>query len=811
MKPGRNDSCSCGSGRKYKHCCQLAAAVSAGCLPVTQLMQAALAHHTAGQLAQAEPIYRQLLQAEPNHPEANYHLGLIALQMGQPAAGLPYLECARKNAPGNEQFCLTVTNCLLSLDRADDALRTIAGSVPRVFNSARSLQMLQQAKEIASGQRPPLSIEGEVFGMFNAGHHALLESRMPRLLDQYPNWGQGWQLLGIALASQNKDGEKALRRASELSPGDAEAHNNLGTFLSGQGATAAASECYRRALELDPNHADAQYNLGNILFGQGAFDAARVCYVRALEIRPNHAETHNNLGSVLKAQGHADAAEASFNRALQIRPGYAEACNNLGGILMDRGELNAAETRFRRALEIMPGYADAHNNLGCVLKNQGRLDVALASFRRAVDSRAGCARDFSNMLLTKQYAEGYSEAESLVEHLAYAQRFEAPLRSSWRAHTNLDKADRRLRIGYVSADLRAHAVAYFIEPLLAHHDHEQVDVYCYYNHATADEVTQRLKGLAGHWRDIAGQPDEDVAELIRRDGIDILVDLAGHSAGNRLLVFARKPAPVQATWLGYLCTTGLASMDYRITDGSADPVGRGEQYYSETLVRLPDTFVCYRPSEDSPAVSALPMATNGCVTFGSFNNLAKITPAVLALWAKILLAVPRSRLMLKTISLADTATRQRVVADFAAHGIAGDRLVLAVHDAERFEHMNRYNQLDIGLDPFPCNGGTTSFDAMWMGVPVVSLAGDRFISRMGVSMLVSLGLAELVAQTEAEYVDLAVRLARDRERLAELRKGLRERMRTSPLTDAEGFARNLEKAYREMWIHWCGQAREEAP
>jgi protein O-GlcNAc transferase len=601
--------------------------------------------------------------------------------------------------------------------------------------------------------------------LFNAGRYVELESRVRKLLGEYPNSGFAWKLLGASLQMQGKDALHVLRKATELLPNDADAFSNLGVALK----------------------------------DRGQLDGALASFRRALEIKPDFAEAHSNLGVVLTELGQLKEAVASCRRALEIKPDNARAHNNLANALKDLGQLDDAVISYRRALKINPDFAEAHSNLGTALQALGRFGDAAASYRRAFEIKPDYAYAFSNLLMMMQYAEGYTQAESYAEHLSYAQRFEEPLKKGWLSHPNSREPGKRLKIGYVSPDFRNHAVAYFIEPVLTHHDREQVEVYCYYTYPASDEVTMRLKSLVDHWRDIRTMSDVEAAMRIREDGIDILIDLAGHTAWNRLQIFARKPAPVQATWLGYSCTTGLSSIDYRISDIYADPVGMSEQYYSETLYRLPDTFVCYSPARDAPAVGNLPALAQGGITFGSFNNLNKVTPKVRALWAQVLLAVPGSRLMLKTNVLSDKGIRQKLIDEFAEHGVGEERLVLASRDASYSEHMNRYNTVDIGLDPFPYNGGTTSVDAMWMGVPVVSLAGNSFGSRMGVSMLSNLGLPELIAQTPEDYVAITARLAGDLDRLAKLRAELRGCMANSPLTDAKRFTINLENAYRKMW------------
>ena len=541
----------------------------------------------------------------------------------------------------------------------------------------------------------------------------------------------------------------------------------------------------------------------------GDHAAAAGFYRESLELQPLDPRIWCNLGAELDATGQPSDAERAYRRALELDPALAQAWYNLGRLLQQGDRLAEAESCYREAAARVDARADRplwqliYNNWGLLLYTQGRPTEAVALYRQAIAEHGDAADLWSNLLLTMQYAEDYTQAQLFAEHLAYAQRFETPLKASWPAHPNSREPGRRLKIAYVSPDFRAHSVAFFIEPVLAHHDRGQTEVYCYCSNPSSDQVTLRLKSLVEHWRDISAMGDGEASRQIMEDGIDILVDLAGHTAGGRLQIFARKPAPVQLTWLGYPCTTGLSAMDYRFSDIHADPVGMSEAYYSEKIYRLPDTFDCYAPAPDAPAVGALPALAQGAITFGSFNNLAKLSPAVRRLWARVLLAVSGSRLLLKAAALADASTRQRLIDDFAALGVGAERLLLVPRDATHSAHLGRYNQIDIGLDPFPYNGVTTSFEAVWMGVPVVTLAGSSFYARMGVSMLTNLGMSELVALTPQDYVATAARLAGDLDRLAALRAGLRGRMANSLLTDAKRFTLHLEGAYRKMWADWC--------
>jgi predicted O-linked N-acetylglucosamine transferase (SPINDLY family) len=412
------------------------------------------------------------------------------------------------------------------------------------------------------------------------------------------------------------------------------------------------------------------------------------------------------------------------------------------------------------------------------------------------------ATSYSNLLLSMNYTH-HDTGTIFQEHLNYARQFAASLASDIPPYTNELIPDRRIRIGYVSPDFRRHSVNYFIEPVLAAHTREQFEVFCYSDVVSPDEVSHRIQTYPVQWRDIVGMTDAQIAALVRSDRIDILVDLAGHTGYNRMLLFARKPAPVQVSWLGYPNTTGLKAVDYRIVDGYTDPPGLTDPFYTEKLTRMPESFLCYQPEQDSPEIGPLPSLQAGHITFGSFNIISKVTPEAVALWADILKKVPDAKLFLKAKSLFDKGTREYLGALFLQQGIPMDRLIFKFHTASYKEHLAMYNSIDIALDTFPYNGTTTTCEALWMGVPVVTLAGDRHASRVGKSLLTNIGLPELVAETENAYIDIAVKLAADIDRLRFLRERLREMMRQSPVCDATGFTANLENCYREMWRTYC--------
>ena len=532
------------------------------------------------------------------------------------------------------------------------------------------------------------------------------------------------------------------------------------------GQIPSAQMVFELIVAADADHADAIFFLGVTCHQLGQSAQGIDFMRRAIALQPNNRLYHFNFGIINAEMGDTDAAMAAYQRSNEIQP-TAEACNNCAGLLLNEGRLDEASELFRRGGELSPDDVNQQ----------------------------------SNFLYTLSYKPHPNVHEIFNWHKQFGQRHEraiAPMQP--RARIVGARADQRLRIGYVSADFRQHAVAHFIEPVLAAHDSKRFEIFCYYNYPAADAVTGRFEKLTHHWRVIANRSDEDVANMIRADGIDILVDLAGHTPLNRLRVFARKPAPVQASWIGYSSTTGLTRMDYRITDTISDPIGVTDDLYTEKLVRLPDTYSCFQPLANSPDVGALPATQSGHVTFGSFNNFIKMTPEVLQTWARILQRMPTSTLLLKYRSFEAEKIRTLVLAAFAKHGVLPARIHFLGSD-DYHTHLRAYHQVDIALDTFPHNGDTTTCDALWMGVPVVVNTGVNHVGLMGASRLRSVGLEDLVARDNDHYVDIACALANDVPRLEKLRATLRETMKASPLMDAPRFTRNLEAAYENMWAN----------
>ena len=488
-----------------------------------------------------------------------------------------------------------------------------------------------------------------------------------------------------------------------------------------------------------------------------------------------------------------------------MKPDYAKALNNLILLLMETDRLDEAEDLLNQSLTANPNHLEALDNLGRIFKRMGRGADELKVRRRIAALNPHDATAHNAMIFTMNYDPTSDPAAIFEESRRWDERHAKPLRKFIQRHTNDPDPDRRLRIGYVSADFWLHPVSFFLRPLLHHHDRKQFEIICFSSVERPDPMTAILRGDADAWHDIRGQSDEAVADLIRENSIDILIDLSGHSAQNRLLAFARRPAPVQISYLGYPATTGLSTMDYRLTDMHSDPPGGTEHLHTEELLRLPTTNWCYAPMDSAPAAGRSPAATGKPICFGSFNNLEKVTPRTIALWSRILRAIPTSRLFLKSSGFGAASVRRQITEQFAAYGIDADRLDLIGREPNILTHLALYDRMDISLDTFPYHGTTTTCDALWQGVPVVTLAAKAHLSRVGVSLLNSVGLPELIAQDEDEYVAIAVTLANNLPRLAELRRTLRERMKASPLMDAPRFARNIEAAYRDVWRRWCAK------
>ncbi|MBM3485984.1 MAG: tetratricopeptide repeat protein [Alphaproteobacteria bacterium] len=599
--------------------------------------------------------------------------------------------------------------------------------------------------------------------------------------------------------------ERALahaERAVALDAGEPGYRNTQGTILRSLGRTEEAVAALRAAVARAPDDAEALNNLAATLFTDGAVDEALAIAEGLVRRLPASPEMRNTYALALQAKGEVEKAANELRRAIALAPSSAEPYRNLGLLMEEKDRLTEAEGYYRKLVELGPDEAAGHGALAGLLRKAGRTEDALEHYRRAVALAPGSAVHHSNLLFALLADPTIGNEALLDEHRGWAARHGADVEPV-AAEPPDPVPDRRLRVGYVSPDFRRHPVGYMVLPALANHDPAAVEVFCYASRPSDDAVTARIRATVPHWGDITRLGDGDAAAMIAHDRIDILIDLAGHTAGNRLGVFARRPAPVQATWAGYAMTTGLPAIDYLIGDAAQMPPG-SEADATETLVRLPRTGLCIAPPDEAPPVAPLPASSRGVVTFGSLNNPAKIVDPVLDVWARVLAAVPGARLLLRYRGLQDTGVQTRLRDAFAARGIAPDRIDLR-GGAPRGEFLATYDEIDIALDTFPYSGAMTTFEALWMGVPVVSLYVDRMVGRQSASILAAAGHAGLVAPDDDTYVAHAVRLAADLGALARMRAGLRGRVAASPLCDGIAFARDLEAAYRTMWRTWCAR------
>lgn len=794
----------------------------------------ALRCHQSGDLPRAESLYRQILDSDPNHADAWHLLGVIAQQQGQGGRAADLIGRAVSLRPDVAVYHNSLGAALKDQGRWAEAL-------------AHYEEALRLRPDYAETRN-------------NLGNLLKIQGRLEEAIVQYqetiwlkPHFAEAHHNLGSALREQGRRAEatECHRHALRLKPDFIDAHLELGGLLLEDKNWQQAADSFEQALRRQPGNFLARYNLGYVLQEQGKLAEAIVQYREALRLRPDLAQAHNNLGSALQELGQTAEAGAHFQEALRLRPNFAEAFNNLGSACQEQNQFADAIVHYSAALRLAPGFAQAHNNLGRALVEtgarpaglahyhealrllpelaqahnnlgdfhleEGRLQEALDSYRKAFQLKPDFAAAHSSLLFSLTHDPNADLDKVFAEHRRWGERYEKESASSAsfpRSHTlpahlsprdepetaahatqaNDASSDRRLKIGYVSADFRKHAVAHFLEPILAHHDPAAFEVFCYSNTRYPDAVTARLQALAHSWRSIGNLTDERVVDIVRADRIDILVDLSGHTTGKRPRVFAQKPAPVQATYLGYPNTTGLKTIDYRLTDAVLDPPGAPIRD-TEELIRLPRSF-CYAAPADAPAVSPLPAQRTGHITFGSLHRLAKLNARVLDAWCLILEAVPTSRLLVLRDALAGNV-QEEYQRRFVERGIPAERVELR-QLPENQDYLTEFAAIDIALDTFPWTGHVISCEALWMGVPIPTLAGLRPAGRLTASILTTLGLAEWIAGTPEQYVETVVRLANDWNQLESLRGRLRGLMETT-LCDGQRFTRDLETAYRRLW------------
>ncbi|HEY7985816.1 MAG TPA: tetratricopeptide repeat protein [Methylophilaceae bacterium] len=563
------------------------------------------------------------------------------------------------------------------------------------------------------------------------------------------------------------------------------------------GQFAEAEILYQTYLRYDPKNAEVFYNHGLALQHQGKLEPAITAYRHALELKPGLIEALQNMGEAFHVRGELQAAENSYLQALALKPDHVEILNNLGIVLKDQGRLDEAIQHYQRSLQLDPQHFKAYNNLANAYKEIGLLDQAVIAYQKALELNPGHVETLSNYLFVLSIHPKCSPSQYLENARHYADivsRLATPY-LEWFALMDSAK-ESPLKIGLVSGDLRTHPVGFFLESILAHLNSGMIELVAYSTKPQEDALTARIKPYFTAWHSLVGLSDQTAAHKIHNDGIQILIDLAGHTAHNRLPIFAWKPAPVQISWLGYFASTGLAEMDYVLADPVSIPQSQ-QAHFTETICYLPDTRLCFT-APSAREIAPLPALRNGYITFGCFQNLAKLDDAVLAAWARILQESPNAMLRLQTHQLKTTAIRQLLMERLQRQGIPGERVIL-VEPGSRESYLAAHAEVDVILDTFPYPGGTTTCEALWMGVPTITLAGETLISRQGASMLSCAGLSDWVATDEHDYVNKAINRSNDLQALAALRNNLRQQVQDSPLFDAPRFARHLEQALTSIW------------
>ena len=781
-----------------------------------------------GRLDEALLRYEAAVRLAPDLARAHFLRGNILLEKGDAAAAKAAYATALMYKPDSAAAHFNMGNSCVFLghhDAAVSAYRQALALKPDFVDAEVALgaaleELGQFEAAVASYQRALLIKPDYTEVHYNLGNALKILGRIDeaaasylraaavgaRDLEGLKNTGQTLMDLGRPEAAVT-----AYRMALEIYPSDADVINCLGAALKKQGRLEEALIAFRRALEIRPD-AIVHNNMGAALRSLGRLDEAAESYRQALKIRPDFVEAHHNLGNVLAALSRNDEALASYHRALEIDPDFAETLCCMGVLLLDIGQFHEAMDSYQRALALKPDYAYAHNNLGNVLQFFGQFERALKSTRRALEISPDFIDAHDSLLFMYNYL-GEQPASVMLDA---ARRYGEVV--ARQVFPNVDGGvfpglnsgpdpdpERVLRVGLVSGDLCYHPVGFFAEGVVSAlaSSTDRLELFAYPTCIRTDEISERIKASCRGWYPVAGLSDEFMAKRIRADGIDILIDLSGHTAYNRLPVFAWKPAPVQVSWLGYFATTGVAAIDYFVADPWTLPVSE-EINFTEKIWRLPETRFCFTPPDAAVTVSPLPALINGYVTFGCFNNLSKMNDKVVALWARVMKAVPASRLFLKARQLTEASVRKSIAERFAVHGIDEGRLILEDY-VPRENYLAAYQRVDLALDPFPYTGGTTTAEALWMAVPVLTLAGERFISRQGVGLLMNAGLSDWIASDPDDYVARALAHASDLPRLSALRGNLRAQVLASPVYDAARFAKHFETALRGMWQQWCGE------
>ena len=754
-----------------------------------QVLQLALKQYQSGQIKAAEDLYRAILEIQPNQADANHYLGMMAVRAGQASAGIPHFEIALESRPEREEYWLSYLDALLQTGQLETAQQLL------VLGRQHGLQGEAVEHLAERMQRAPQATTQLITAYQSTDVVSTTDSSSVRK--------KLAPVQAKVIQSGHLTKKKPILKKRVSAPSKAEINALVALYSQGRITEA---EALARSLSLRfPLHGFGWKVLGAVLQAQERFEEALLCMQEAVRLMPEDAEALCNLGVSLQSQDRFVESEINLNHALALKPDYVEALSTLGVSLQRQGRFVESEISLNHALALKPDYAKTHVNLGAALLSQGRLPEATKAYQRALEIGPMDATAHSNLLFCMSHNAGVDPQQLYAAYLAFGEQFEAPLRAGWQVHNNTKDPTRCLQIGFVSGDLFSHAVASFLTPVLVHLvQNATLSLHAYYTGTVQDEVTQEFRGLFAHWHQVATLSETHLANAIRADGIDILFDLSGHTAGNRLLTFARKPAPIQITWIGFPGTTGLQAMDYILCDRFYVPPHLSWQFTEKTFY-LPSSAI-FIPSLCAPPVNELPAKLNGYITFGSFNRPDKINESVIALWSMLLRKLPTARMLLGAIS---PESQGPLVQMFAHNGVEKDRLVFRPR-SDLASYLALHNQVDICLDTYPYGGGTTTAHAAWMGVPTLTLAGESPSSRVGLIFASHLGLHGFIASSIEDFVEKGCYWAQRFHELSTLRLYLRLNMESSPLRQTETFTNNLEVGLRIMWQRWCAGLQTES-
>lgn len=783
----------------------------------SDLLQQGMNAYSNGDLFKAEECYNTILEKNPVNPHALLHIGIIHYKRNELTAADEFMTRAYKNGLRDESYYINyglVCDKLNKYKEAEECYTNAISINPQIatayFNKGLLLYKQFRFQESIECFAKSNELEPDSWlTEFQLGCSLQECKRYDESLTylykaqkKQPEHARTLCAIGMSLFRKYKYSEARdyVERAISKEPQNDVFLFNYGFILKESGEKLKAKAAFEQALEINSNNIEALLGLGRLLTELGDYDSCRELFQKAIDIKPDYYAPYASMGISYYKTSTTEAIKW-FDKALEINPNADDVYSLKGYALNILGNTEEAEKSLRKAIELREDHAEYHQNLGNVLMVQAKIPEALEHCQKSIELNPNSSLAFSNLLLYMHYIPQSTKDDIWNLHKIYSKMFE-PKDLELRPYLSEPRKDRKIRIGLVSSDFRKHSVAYFIEPLLNKKDTTNYEYYTYANVKIPDVFSQRIANLSTKWQSILQLSDVQAAELIRNDQIDILIDLGGHTADNRLKLFCLKPAPIQVSWLGYPDTTGLNAIDYRIADEYTEPEG-AENFSSEKIIRLPGGFHCYSALADSPDVAPLPSKKNGHITFGSFNNFAKCSNETIFLWSEIMKNVPNSKIVLKALSLGDKYVQEYAYKTFKTFGIERDRITMLARTSSLRKHFEKYGEIDIALDTYPYNGTTTSCEAMWMGVPLVSFFGPNHASRVGLSLLSHVGLQQLAAGSPEDYVNKAVALANEEELRTELRATMRQRLINSPILNAEHFARKFEAAMSAIWNVYC--------